>query len=329
MEHVASRAGVALSSVSRVLSDHPDVSPAMRLKVETAVVELGYEPDFLAQSLRKGSTRTIGFVMRDIANPFFGSIANGAEHVLHHNDYMMLLTNSDGLEELEAKHTKVLNRRRVDGLIISLVDESRGPTVEILKTTRTPTVLLDREVGEADIGAVQSDHYRGVRDATEDLLDLGHRRIGLITGSPSIRPTRERIRGMTDAMSSRGRTLDTSLTVLGSFDAKFARREVKALLDLADPPTAIISGGVQSTLGVLEGFADRGVIAGDGISLVACDEMPFFGVFRPPISVVARNPERVGEHAARLLLEIAAGGVARTIVLPTEYQKRATTVAPG
>ncbi len=119
MHDVAARAGVALSSVSRALSDHPDVSKKMRRRVHDAASELGYEPNFLAQSLRTGSTYTIGFLIRDIANPFFAAMANGAEHFLRQRGFVMLLVNSDGDSEVEANHINVLRRRRVDGMILN------------------------------------------------------------------------------------------------------------------------------------------------------------------------------------------------------------------
>lgn len=328
MQDVAERAGVALSSVSRALSNHPDVSPAMRRRVREAAAELGYEPDLLAQSLRRGSTNTVGFVVRDIANPFFAEIADGAEHVLRRAGQVMLLTNSDGHVDLEAEHIQVLRRRRADGLILSLVSENSGPSIDLLRTVTTPIVLLDRDVEGLGGGAVLSDHYVGVRAAVEDLIALGHRRIALVTGSPSIRPTRERVRGLTDGMEAQRLEADRKLFVLGSFDAAFARRETTTMLDLGDPPTAIVSGGVQSTLGVLEAIVDRGLVAGEDIALVACDELHFFDVFRPPISVVARNPERIGGEAAKLLLEIGAGGPGRIVTIPTEYRRRASSVAP-
>lgn len=328
MQDVAELAQVALSSVSRALSDHPDVSPAMRKRVRDAANQLEYEPDLLAQSLRSGSTNTVGFVVRDIANPFFAEIADGAEHVLRRNGDVMLLTNSDGHVEVEAEHTQVLRRRRVDGLILSLVSEVGGPTLDLLADQTTPIVLLDRDVEGLVAGAVLSDHYTGVRAAVQDLVAMGHRRIALVTGSPSIRPTRERIRGLTDAMEVQGLTVDRKLLVTGSFDAAFARRETNGLLAQSDPPTAIVSGGVQSTLGVLEAMVDRDVVAGEDVAVIACDELHFFDVFRPPISVVARNPERIGAEAARLLLEIRAGGTPQTVMIPTEYRRRASPVPP-
>ena len=93
---VAARAGVAISSISRVLSGHPDVSDRMRAKVEAAAAELGYEPDFNAQSLRNGATKTIGFIARDISNPFFGVVAQKCEQELRKAGYSMILMNSDG-----------------------------------------------------------------------------------------------------------------------------------------------------------------------------------------------------------------------------------------
>src|SRR5579863_7394592 len=105
---VASRAGVAPSSVSRALNDHPDVSEEMRARVLEAVKELGYQPDFLAQSLRLGATRTIGFIVRDISNPLFAGIVKGAEQELESHGYSVLLTNSLQNSALEAKHINVL-----------------------------------------------------------------------------------------------------------------------------------------------------------------------------------------------------------------------------
>ena len=117
---VANLAGVALSSVSRVLSDHPDVSPKMRKKVKDAAKQLDYQPDLLAQSLRSGSTRTVGFVLRDISNPLFAVIARRCEQELRSLGYSMILVNSDGDAEIEAENLSLLRRRRVDGIIVSL-----------------------------------------------------------------------------------------------------------------------------------------------------------------------------------------------------------------
>ena len=125
----------------------------MRRRVHEAARDLGYEPNFLAQSLRTGSTYTIGFLIRDIANPFFAAMANGAESFLRQRGFVMLLVNSDGDPEIEANHINVLRRRRVDGLILNLVTEDHEPSVEALATLETPYVLVDRQpAGDRGVG---------------------------------------------------------------------------------------------------------------------------------------------------------------------------------
>src|SRR6476660_7731070 len=133
MREVADRAGVAMSSVSRVLSGHPDVSPKMRQVVMDAVRDLGYQPDMLAQGLRRGKTFSVGFTVSDIANPILAEIVTGAEKRLREAGYSLLLTNSEGSPDLDADHILLLERRRVDGLILSLAAERHDKTIAALK----------------------------------------------------------------------------------------------------------------------------------------------------------------------------------------------------
>ena len=132
MRDVANRAGVALSTVSRVLSGHPDVGPDMRVRVMSAAADLGYEPDILAQSLRTGETMTVGFVVGDISNPLISQIARGAEASLRQSGRAMLLTNSFNDPSLDRQHIKLLNQRRVDGLILSISDDTDPETAQVV-----------------------------------------------------------------------------------------------------------------------------------------------------------------------------------------------------
>ncbi|PZS05866.1 MAG: LacI family transcriptional regulator, partial [Chloroflexi bacterium] len=180
---VARHAQVAASSVSRVLNDHPDVSPGMRARVLAAAEELGYKPDFLAKSLRMGTTHSVGFVVRDISNPLFADIAKGAEDTLRHAGYSMVLTNSEGDPDLDAQYIELLRQRRVDALILAVESESHAATLEALHLFPGPLVLLDREVPGLTASAVLCDHRSGVHEAVTHLLHLGHRRIGLVAGA--------------------------------------------------------------------------------------------------------------------------------------------------
>lgn len=324
---VARRAGVAVSSVSRALGNHPDVSAAMRDKVTKAAQELGYVPDPAAQSLRSGATRLVGLVIRDFANPFFGEIINGIEGVFAAAGYTLLVTDSgkDALQGIQ--RINALKQRRVDALVLSTVDDTAATTRSAITGFTRPIVLLDRDYDEESVGKVLLDHATGVRAATNDLLQLGHRRIALITGSKDIRPTRERIRGFLDAFAESGIEPDAAEQVTGVFSASFARATTADLLSRPEGqrPTALISGGVQATTGILECLSELGIRPGEDISLVVCDDLPWLRVLRPRISAVSRDPEAMGRAAAELVLNIIKGEPVATVTLPTRYEARDTT----
>src|SRR3954462_4560846 len=138
----AQLAGGAMSSVPRVLSGHPDVSAAMQARVLAAVAELGYQPDLLAQSLRRQETMTIGFAVGDISNQLFAEIVASAETHLRTAGYSMLLTNSQASPALPPTHIGLLAQRRVDGIILSVSDEENPATLRALERLDMPVVVL-------------------------------------------------------------------------------------------------------------------------------------------------------------------------------------------
>lgn len=324
---VAQRAGVAVSSVSRALSSHPDVSPTMKAKVLAAAAALGYSPDPGAQSLRSGFTRTIGFVVRDFANPFFGEIIHGVEEVLSAVGYTLLVTNSGGDPAREIDRLTILRQRKVDALLLSSISEASTRTARALATFNRPVVLIDRDLRKQHAASVLLDHAQGVHNATAHLIELGHRRIAMITGSSSIRPTRERLRGYTEAFADAQLPVDETLLAPGAFSAAFARETTQRMLALPESqrPTAIIAGGVQTTIGALEAFSEQGVRPGDDVSIVVCDDLPWLRVMRPMISVVRRDAEEMGRQAAQLALEVIKGAAPRSVMLPTDYEVRETS----
>jgi LacI family transcriptional regulator len=329
MREVAERAGVAMSSVSRVLSGHPDVSAPMRERVMAVVSELGYQPDLLAQSLRRRETRSVGFVVGDIANPLLAEIVKGAERTLRDDGYSMLLTNSENQPERDAAHVRLFEQRRVDGLMLSLAAEDNPDLIGVLKQFDTPAVLVDRDL-PPDVGAsaVLSDHRGGMRDAVTHLLDLGHRRIGLILGQP-MRPSRERRAGLEEAFAARDLPA-TYIVVEGMLAVEHGRNATRQLLDAEDAPTAIVAGGNQLLIGALEELLARGLAIGRDVSLVSCDAIDVTELFTPPIAVVRRDNREIGRQAAALLLE-RLGEVdpgPRTVVLPTAFDARASAGPP-
>lgn len=328
MKEVADRAGVALSSVSRVLSGHPDVSDVMRNRVLDAVAALGYERNVLAQSLRTGDTKSIGFLVGDISNPLMSQIALGAETRLRASGYSTMLANSFNDPELNVEHLRFFKQRHVDGLLLSLSEENNPEINAALDTLDVPGVFVDREVDGSSFAAVLSDHATGIRAAVDHLYELGHRRIGLVNGNPKVRPTRERAR----ALRAASRSLPGVTTVVKSstFSAEHGYRAATELLGQpdADRPTALIAGSNQILVGVLGALRDLDVTFPDDVSLVTCDDVPLAEFITPPITTISRDSEAMGNLAAELLLEQLAGDDPRTVVLPTTFRATASCAPP-
>jgi len=322
MREVAQLAEVGMASVSRVLSGHPDVSAEMRQRVLAAVDELGYEPDLLAQSLRRNKTFTVGFVLSDISNPLLAEIVKGAEAMLRDANYSVVLTNSEGNPDLGTNHVRLLQRRRVDGLILLAVEENHPPTIELLRRLETPLVVIDREFPESiDASYVLSDHEAGMSAAVNQLLDFGHRRIGLIVGPP-VRPSRERQQALLRVFRERG--LPKTYEVCeGTLSAEHGAEATGWLLDRPEPPTGIILGGNQLLVGALRTIHKRGIELGRDLSLISSDDTPLAELHQPPISVVDRDAGQIGRLAAELLLRrIHNEEQPSSVMLPTKYAPR-------
>jgi LacI family transcriptional regulator len=329
MREVADLAGVATSSVSRVLSDHPDVSEPMRARVMAAVDQLSYHPDLLAQSLRLKSTRSVGFVVGDIANPLLAEVVQGAETALREAGYAMLLTNSENDPARDVDHVRLFEQRRVDGLMLSLASEDNPRIIDELAGTSAPVVLIDRELPEiVSASMVLSDHRSGMRAAVEHLLDLGHREIGLLLGQ-SMRPSRERLAGLQDAYSARG--LPPTYTVVeGMLAPGHGRDGTRQLLDLRTPPTAIVAGGNQLLIGALYELRDRRLAVGRDLSLVSCDEIALTELSTPPIAIVKRANSEIGRQAAMLMLRrIRDESGPERVLLATEFVPRPSCAPPA
>jgi len=329
LRDVAKAAGVAVSTVSRVLSDHPDVSGRTKQRVMAVVDELGYQPNALGQMLRQGSTRTVGFAIGDISNPLLAQIALGAETELRERGYSLLLSNSMNDPDQELSNLRTLEQRRVDGLLLSVTSETNPDIVTLLQRFDGPIVAIDRSISPAvPVGSVYSDHRTGITAAVDALHRAGHRRISLITGLSDLRPGRERIDaviqeterlGMTCRVESRTDTAGPSIS------------EIMASLTAPDRPSAVIAGNNQVIARVLEALNRAELRYPADISLVTCDEVSLQRFVTPRIATVRRDTHRLGQSAARLLLERLTDRdlPVREIELPTVFDEAASIGAPS
>jgi LacI family transcriptional regulator len=318
MQEVAERAGVAISSVSRVLSDHPDVSEEMRQRVRAAVDELNYRPDVLAQSLRRGATMTVGFVVGDVSNPLVAEIALGAETTLRDAGYLMLLANSLNRPDVDVHHIRLFQQRRADGLLLRVSDETDADLVRLLRGLRTPCVLIDHPPPSgARLSAVLSDHAGGVAQAVDHLVGLGHRRIAIITGPAIRRPWLARQQALVDACARHPGV--KGIVRAGESTPAFGAAATAELLDGPNPPTAILAGATPLLRGVLQTLRERGLSCPADVSIVTGEDSPLAALLDPPIARMSRDAGELGRRAAELLLHRIAGRRPERVTLPVAF----------
>ena len=313
---VAREAGVAIATVSRVFSGNPTVAAELRERVLEAARKLDYQPNHLAQGLRRGRSHAVGFVTDDLANPLTTMIASGVESVLRRSGLVVIIMNAEHDPEAEVAHLRFLRARRVDALLMTPALDYNTATAAALREFDVPVVLIEADM-QADVGAsvVVSDHRSGVREAVSRLIDVGHRRIGLLPGPLRYRAGRERVAGATEAAALGGATIVHAECEL---DADDGARAAARLMDETLPPTALIVGGNQMLEGVLTTLNGRGQRPGVDIALITSDEVAINRVHRPPLSAISRDAVGLGQAAASMLVRQLAVDVApETVILPT------------
>lgn len=257
VQDVARHAGVSIGTVSRVINNVPGVTPAVSMKVRAAIEDLGWTPNLAAQNIRSSSSRMIGFIFSDIRNSLYARMTKGAEEVLTAKGYLLVTASSDGKPEREVALLELFKARRADGMILTVEDESNPLVNEAIARASMPRVMMERElaIGGTSVGA---DHYRGTRRAVSYLIGLGHRRIAMIAGGRGTRVARDRQRGLEDEMAAHGLAVDPDLLRLDSFASEYAYRQTQLLLELEQPPTALLSFGVRLLPGVISALRTMG-----------------------------------------------------------------------
>ena len=322
---VARRANVSKSTVSRVLNNDLYVGEETRQAVVKAMIELGYERNEVARSLRTQATMTVGLIVTGLRNEVFAAIADGVERVMWAADRMLLVASSDGKPELEQRAVQEFLRRGVDGLILSLVDERSQSIRRQLARADVPVVLLDRDAPGIAADRVLTDHSRGMRDAIADLQRHGHRSLGLLCPPQSVRAGREVYNVFTSMVD------DDRFVRSGPLDTAFGYQAVQDLMKPRERPTALIVSGTQVLVGLLTGLAELSIRVPDNLSLVSYDDSAAARFYNPPISVLQRDTEEIGATAARLALERinAQRKQLRKILVPTQYVRRGSVAPPA
>ncbi len=292
---VANAAGVSLRTASRVLNDDPRVAPVTRQRVREAMLDLRFEPDAMARSLRAGTDTTIGFVVESISDPFFAEVIDAVEHQMSRHGRPVLVTSTRRDSGRERDVIGRMVQRRVAGLLLS----PTGDDHSWLDPRRVPIVLVDRPAPGLAADLVEIDDHRAAFDAVAHLIAHGHQRIAYIGDTPAIPTSAARLRGYRDALARHGVAADEHLVDCDCATSQAAAHAVSALIGGARPPTAILSATTRASLGVVPALhAARRT----DIALVSFGDFPMADALRPAVTVVDHPGHEIGRVAAARLL---------------------------
>ena len=297
IKEVAARAGVGTMTVSRVLNSSGRVAPAMRLRVQKVIDELGYVPNQVARGLRLGRTGTLALLVTDITNPFFTSIARGAEDAASDGGSLLLVCNTDEDEDEELRYMRMLIEKQVDGVL--LVPARKGTaSIRLALENRVGVVVLDRAPEIAEVDVVRCDTGQGAYELGRLLVEKGHRSFGVLAGPLGVPTSDERVAGFVKALTDSGLN-DSPAVQYGAYTQEAGEQMAKILVESGNLPTAIFAANNFIALGALSEFMRRGIRVPEDVAVVGFDDLP--ASLTPFLTIVAQPAYDMGRTAVELL----------------------------
>lgn len=305
LKEVAKEAGVSITTVSRVINGSTKVNGETRERVQKAMLQLNYQPNRVAQRLRTsgGRSKLLGLIIPDIQNQFYSNIVRGIEDVTYGHDYAVILCNSDENPNKERFYLEVLRSESVDGIILPPIHQF-GEEIENLIDLGIPIVCVDRKLMRKNVDTVVIGNEKGGYDAVSHLVELGHKKIAILTSSLQFSSFHERQKGYERALKENGIEIDKRLIKEGdprSLD--IARSLTEGLLNLEEPPTAIFATNNLMTLGALEALNKLNYKIPEDISIIGFDDLPWAKAISPPLTVVKQPAYEMGQKAAELFFK--------------------------
>ena len=324
--HIAERAGVSAPTVSKVINGRADVSPETRLRVEAVIREHGYERSH--KSVRPAPLLEV--IFHELESDWALEIIMGVEAIAREHDLAVVLSEMQGRRTPGRSWLEGVLARRPTGVIAVLSDLSEGQRA-LLRSRGIPLVVVD-PTGEPlhDTPSVGATNWSGGLTATRHLLALGHRRIGVISGPETVMCSRARLDGYRAAMDEAGVPIDPALIRFGNFHVTEGTTEGRALLRMADPPTAIFAGNDLQALGVYQAAREARLHIPEDLSVVGFDDLPVAAWVGPPLTTVRQPLAQMAMAAARLVLRLADGEEPSQtrVELATELIVRESTAPP-
>ncbi|WP_227936570.1 catabolite control protein A [Alkalihalobacillus deserti] len=324
---VAREAGVSMATVSRVVNGNPNVKPATRKKVLEAIERLGYRPNAVARGLASKKTTTVGVIIPDISSIFFAELARGIEDIATMYKYNIILCNSDQNQDKEIHLINTLLEKQVDGIVFMgghITDEH----VEQFKRSPVPVVLAATLDSNKEIPSVNIDYKQAVYDAITHLIEAGHKRIGMLSGTlDDLVNGYQKFIGYRDALENAGISFEEELIAIGDYTYDSGIDAMQTFLELEEKPTAIFASTDEMALGVIHGAQDQGYSIPNDFEVIGFDNTRLATMVRPTLTTVVQPIYDIGAVSMRLLTKLMNKEEVtdQIVVLPHRIEFRQST----
>lgn len=327
IKDIANQVGVSTALVSYVLNGlekEKRVGPEVVKKIHLAVTELQYKPNQIARSLRKGSTSTIGFIVADISNPFFGQLARVIEDEAAQSGYTVIFGSSDENSAISASLIETLLSRQVDGLIIT-PSEGDGDQIKSLMKMNIPFVLVDRYLPGISTNRVVLDNFMATYSAVNCFFEQGYRKVAMIAYKSSLVHMRERIRGYQEAMKDRGLSDNILVREIRHNTIKEDMAVTMNELLFDKRPDAVLFATNALSISGLYAIRESGVKVPDELAVIGFDGHEVFDFIQPPLTFIKQPLEEMGKESLRVLIDQIRGSQ-KTVHIELRHQliKRAS-----
>jgi LacI family transcriptional regulator/LacI family repressor for deo operon, udp, cdd, tsx, nupC, and nupG len=328
---IARALNLSKSTVSRALTNHPNVKEKTRKQVLDLAAQLDYQRNQLAISLLTNRTQTIGIIVPEFLSFFYPKVIIGAQAVLAEANYNVVICHSNESYETEVANTKSLLASRVDGLLVSHTKETRNfDHFSVFDRRGIPVVFFNRVVDSLNVSKVVVDDYAGAFQAVEHLIKTGKRRIAHLAGPDTLQNSRNRLNGYRDALQQYGIPLDPALVISYDLSLDKANIYVNHLLNLPEPPDALFTINDPTAIEAIKVIKSRGLTMPDDVAVVGFSDDPVSSLIDPGLTTVSQPVDAIGQQAAHLLIKQLVADdqrpPAETVILPTRLLIRGSTL---
>jgi len=314
---VATKAGVAISSVSAAVNGGPGISERTRAHILETAASMGWVPSMRGRSLSGKRAFAVGLIVQrpsDVleADPYFAGFIGGIEEVLEEHGQALVLQMSSGKDRTIERYRHLAGERRVDGVFLSEI-EVDDPRIPLLTELGMPAVAINPGPAGTPFPAVVQDHRQGIDELVDYVVSMGHTRIAHVSGDPSYVHSREREEAWRAAMVSHG--LPPGPVVTGDFTSESGALAASELMGLAEPPTAVICANDLMAIGFIARLSDLGLQVPADVSVTGYDGIQLGAYTRPRLTTLQTSPRALGSAAARSLITLIEGSVTADVTL--------------